>query len=91
MKSILQVAQELGIEDDAVKPYGKWKAKIGFEALRASQPIKRRVGSCCFCSTHALGHVAKRASRVLAFNRRLRTGKVDLLHTFPSEFFSKLS
>lgn len=42
MKPILQVAQELGIEEHTVKTYGKWKAKIGFEALRGSDSGKKR-------------------------------------------------
>ncbi len=36
MKPILQVARELGIPEDSLKPYGKWKAKIGFEVFRNS-------------------------------------------------------
>jgi formate--tetrahydrofolate ligase len=41
MKTIHQVALELGIPEDSLKLYGKWKAKIGFEALRVQDSNKR--------------------------------------------------
>lgn len=36
MKPITQVAQEAGISLDDLKPYGKWKGKIGLGALKES-------------------------------------------------------
>jgi len=42
MKPIVDVAQELGIAEDHVKPYGKWKAKIGFEAFPSFGAGSRR-------------------------------------------------
>ncbi len=41
MKPIRQVAQELGIADNLLKPYGKWMVKIGFEAFRVHDSNKR--------------------------------------------------
>jgi formate--tetrahydrofolate ligase len=34
LKSVIQVAEELGIPQDSLNLYGKWKAKIAFEAVR---------------------------------------------------------
>ena len=36
MRPILEVAKELGVPDEFVKPYGKWKAKISMRALLES-------------------------------------------------------
>jgi formate--tetrahydrofolate ligase len=41
VKPITQVADELGITQE-LKPYGKWKAKIGFQELRDSKEEKLR-------------------------------------------------
>ncbi|MGA2625814.1 MAG: formate--tetrahydrofolate ligase [Candidatus Bathyarchaeia archaeon] len=40
MRPIFEVADELGIRDEDVKPYGKWKAKISFEAVRNASSKK---------------------------------------------------
>jgi formate--tetrahydrofolate ligase len=40
MRPIFEVADELGIRDEYVKPYGKWKAKISFEAVRNASSTK---------------------------------------------------
>jgi formate--tetrahydrofolate ligase len=40
MRPIFEVADELGIRDEYVKPYGKWKAKISFEAVRNASSKK---------------------------------------------------
>jgi len=40
VKPITEVADELGISQQLLKPYGKWKAKVGFDALRVSNNRK---------------------------------------------------
>jgi formate--tetrahydrofolate ligase len=41
LKPIVQVAEELGISRDSLKPYGKWKAKIAYDFLRAHYSAQR--------------------------------------------------
>jgi formate--tetrahydrofolate ligase len=41
LRPIVQVAEDLGIPQDALNLYGKWKAKIGFEAVRTLSTKKR--------------------------------------------------
>ena len=40
MRPIFEVANELGIRDEYVKPHGKWKAKISFDAVRNASSKK---------------------------------------------------
>jgi len=42
MKPITEVAEELGISQDALKLYGRWKAKIGFETVKELTEKSRR-------------------------------------------------
>jgi formate--tetrahydrofolate ligase len=42
MKPIIQIAEELGVPQDSLNLYGKWKAKISFEAV--TKLTKRRRG-----------------------------------------------
>jgi formate--tetrahydrofolate ligase len=41
LKPVIQVAEELGIPQDSLNLYGKWKAKIAFEAVRNLTRTKR--------------------------------------------------
>ena len=41
LKPLIQVAEELGIPQDSLNFYGKWKAKIAFEAVRNLTRAKR--------------------------------------------------
>lgn len=42
MQSIVQIAEELGVTQDSLNLYGKWKAKIAFEAVKKLTSRRRR-------------------------------------------------